>query len=88
MERWFNISLKYLALATFVFSVWTYFDKIRLDNRHRAIEKIQQYIDLYSTGKPSEDNQLIATFYRRFGEFILCCQIGWKCWFREEPTER
>jgi hypothetical protein len=57
--------VKLVALMTFIFGVFKYFDANYLASRRLALERIQKYIDDYSSGSVSTDMKVVSDFWRR-----------------------
>jgi hypothetical protein len=64
VKEWFELALKYVAVGTLLFSVFTYFVNLRLENRRAAAAKSEAYISDYTSGKISDYDHYIAMFWR------------------------
>jgi hypothetical protein len=65
VKEWLELALKYAAVGTLVFSVFTYFENLSLENRRAAAAKSEAYISDYTSGKMLEYDQFIAMFWRK-----------------------
>jgi hypothetical protein len=64
IKTWLESGLKYLALITFIFTVFMHFDDIHLNNRRLAMGKAEMYIRDYTTGDNLRYNKILADFWR------------------------
>ena len=65
MKFFIDGALKYIAIVTFVFSIFSYSFNLYMQNKRQSVEKIESYISEYAQGKVSEYDRIVSAFWKR-----------------------